>query len=302
MTPIKNQRRGRPCATPVERLRARLWYYAVKSRTSHSDYQLDLFFLEKLGRRPEDPQKRARLFETVRLYGTLPSTGKHHKRDFNLIQLVEEEEDIFTSTAEIFNSPYWQLLTKNDYDIAIYNKIAGDAMLRLGLTRLNYDGEDGLRHAMRQSLKKDDIALFTQNNNRHRFYEFSLQDAIQASPPSLDQLTLLGALFREAYLASALEIAIILKNLYCKTLEDYIQQDWLEPVADVLQNIGEGYLIFAHAYHYMIGAEDQAPYDDWPLAVVERPIWHTEYAEALNTFGATAREQSRQTDEPPQIS
>jgi hypothetical protein len=140
MIPSEKQRRGRPCATPVDRLRAKFWYYAVKSRTTLSDYQLDLFFLEKLGRRPEDPQKRARIFETIRLHGTLPSTGKHPKRDFDLIKLVDEEA-AFAGTAEIFHSPYWQLLTSNDADIAVYNQIAQEMMARLGLTRLDYDGD-----------------------------------------------------------------------------------------------------------------------------------------------------------------
>jgi hypothetical protein len=288
MTPTKNKRRGRPCATPVERLRARFWYYAVKSRTTLSDYQLDLFFLEKLGRRPVDPQKRTRIFETIRLNGTLPSDGKHPKRDFDLIKLVDEE-DAFAGTAEIFHSPYWQLLTRVDADIAVYNRIAKEMLKRLGLTRLDYDGDMAVGTLVYAELNEAGLDFINKNNNEFIYYKIFLHQVIKKSPISLDQLALLGALFREAYLACALEIALILKKLYCELLENYVQQEWLEPIANILLELGEGYLIFPHSYNYMYKGADPQPYDDEPFAVVERIILSEEDAKEISTIGAELR-------------
>lgn len=320
MATTKNQRRGRPPATPIDRLQARLWYYAVKARTPISDYQLDLFFLEKVGRRPKDTQKRTRLFETVRLHGTLPSSGKHHNRDFDLIELVDQEE-IYAGTADIFHSPYWQLLTKNDNDILVYQKIAQDAMTRLGLARLDQDGNYGANYLFakafeqknfRSSVHKNtlpdpqklllglinnfNIDLPKNYSNFFESYEWLLRAAIRSRPTSLDTLVLLGALFREAYLSSALEIAIILKKIYCETLEEYTQQAWLNPVGDILLEIGENYLIFPHAHNCM-SRSDHPTYDDWPIAVVQRPIWNSQEGIIFTALGKAYHELLRQAAE-----
>lgn len=284
---------GRTPRTPVERLRARLWYYAVKSRTPLSDYQLDLFFLEKLGRRPKDPQMRSRIFETVRLRGTLPSSGNHPKRDFDLIQLVEGEA-AFTGTAAVFHSPYWQLLTRNDFDIAVYHEIVQATMARLGLARTDYYGEQFIHASWYQN--RQEIIPGTPLSNDYMFKAYGrlLQHVINSCPPTLDRLVLLGALFREAYLACALEIAIQVKDCYCKLLTEYVCQDWLRPVANTLQTVGEGYLVFAHANDYMSGPVEKPPYDDCPMLVVERPIWFADEVITMNQSGRQLEEAYRQ--------
>ncbi|MBX9297284.1 hypothetical protein K5M33_15770 [Chromobacterium vaccinii] len=293
MIPSDAKRTGRPRHSPVERLRAKLWYYAVKSRTSLSDYQLDLFFLEKLGRRPKDPQMRSRIFETIRLRGTLPSNGNHPKRDFDLIQLVEEEA-AFAGTAELFYSPFWQLLTRNDFDIAVYHDIAQAAMGRLGLARTDYYGEKAIRNICYLGYEKVIPNLPMSNDYMYKMYGKMLQEAMKSSSPTLDNLVLLGALFREAYLACALEIAIQIRNYYCELLTDYVCQDWLDPISKTLQEIGEGYLVFSHAYDYMYGPVERPPYDDFPLAVVERPIWYVAEVADMNQAGKRLDELQRQ--------
>ncbi|WP_137009031.1 hypothetical protein [Aquitalea aquatilis] len=292
MIPSDVKRMGRPRHSPVERLRAKLWYYAVKSRTSLSDYQLDLFFLEKLGRRPKDPQMRSRIFETIRLHGTLPSNGNHPKRDFDLIQLVEEET-AFAGTAELFYSPYWQLLTRNDLEIVVYHDIAQAAMSRLGLARTDYYGEKSIRNICHQSHEKVMPSLPIPNDYMYKMYGQMLHKVMKSGSPTLDNLVLLGALFREAYLACALEIAIQVRDCYCELLTDYVCQDWLDPIAKALQEIGEGYLVFSHAYDYMYGPAEKPPYDDFPLAVVERPIWYAGDVTSMNQSGRQLEEWRR---------
>ncbi|AXE35467.1 hypothetical protein [Chromobacterium phragmitis] len=287
------KRTGRPRQSPVDRLRAKHWYYAVKSRTTLSDYQLDLFFLEKLGRRPKDPQMRSRIFETIRLHGTLPSNGNHPKRDFDLIQLVEEEAD-FVGTAELFYSPYWQLLTRNDFDIAVYHDIAQAAMDRLGLARTDYYGEKAIRNICHQGYEKVMPSLPMPKDYMCKMYGKMLQEVMKSSSPTLDNLVLLGALFREAYLACALEIAIQIRDCYCELLTNYVCQDWLDPISKKLQEIGEGYLVFSHAYDYMYGPLEKPPYDDFPFAVVERPIWYVSEVAEMNQSGVRLEEWHRQ--------
>lgn len=284
MIPTNTKPVGRPRRTQVEGLRARLWYYAVKSRTSLSDYQLDLLFLEKLGRRPKDPQMRSRIFETVRLQGSLPSRGNHPKRDFDLIQLVEEEA-AFTGTAAVFYSPYWQLLTRKDLDIAVYHEIAQEAMNRLGLARTDFDGEKYMQEYWRGKHEANKPAAIRYNDCMYDLYGTLLRGALKASQPTLDGLVLLGALFREAYLACALEIAIQIKNLYCEFLAEYVSQAWLRPVSEKLQEVGEDYLIFSHAYEYMLGLNKNSSYDDTPVMVVGRPIWFADDVTMMNQSG-----------------
>ena len=287
MIPSDAKRVGRPRHSPVERLRAKLWYYAVKSRTSLSDYQLDLFFLERLGRRPKDPQMRSRIFETIRLHGTLPSNGNHPKRDFDLIQLVEGEA-AFAGTAELFYSPFWQLLTRNDFDIVVYHDIAQAVMSRLGLARADYFGEKAIRNICYQHYEK-----VMPSNYMYKMYGKMLQEVMKSSSSTLDNLVLLGALFREAYLACSLEVAIQIRDCYCELLADYVCQDWLDPISTQLQEIGEGYLVFSHAYDYMYGPAEKPPYDDFPLAVVERPIWYASDVTSMNQSGRQLEEWRR---------
>lgn len=293
MIPSDAKRTGRPRQSPVDRLRAKLWYYAVKSRTSLSDYQLDLLFLEKLGRRPKDPQMRSRIFETIRLHGTLPSNGNHPKRDFDLIQLVEEEA-AFSGTAELFYSPYWQLLTRNDLEIVVYHDIAQAAMSRLGLARADYYGEKAFRSVFHQSYEKSMPIFPMPSDYIHKAYGQMLQDIMKSSPPTLDHLVLLGALFREAYLACALEVAIQTKECYSDIIVEYMCQDWLYPIAHTLQEIGEGYLVFSHTYDYIYGPELKPPYDDCPFAVVERPIFYVNSVVEMNRLGKHLEESERE--------
>ncbi|MCD5361072.1 hypothetical protein [Chromobacterium aquaticum] len=293
MIPSDAKRTGRPRQSPVDRLRAKHWYYAVKSRTSLSDYQLDLFFLEKLGRRPKDPQMRSRIFETIRLHGTLPSNGNHPKRDFDLIQLVEEEAD-FVGTAELFYSPYWQLLTRNDLEIDVYHDIAQAAMSRLGLARADYYGEKAFQILCRQAHEKLMPDLSMPSAYVREVYGKMLQDIMKSSPPTLDHLVLLGALFREAYLACSLEVAIQIKECYSDLIVEYMCQEWLYPIAFTLQDIGEGYLVFSHTYDYIYGPELKPPYDDCPFAVVERPIFYADSVDEMNRLGRQFAELERE--------
>lgn len=284
MIPTSALKIGRPHKTPVDSLRARLWYYAVKARTTLNDYQLDLMFLGKLGKLPTYPQGRLRLFENVRLYGTLPSTGNHPKRDFDLIQLVDEQEE-FAGTAGVFHSPYWQLLTLHNNEIEFYKKIAEGALSRLGLVRLDFKGKFGMDYMFDRAYEQTAPGLPIQNDYLQDRYNLSLQYVIKASPPTLDRLVLLGALFREAYLAGILEIAIQIKGLYCEILEDYIRQDWLKPVAHTLQDLGEDYLLSPYAYEYYIRVSNQLPDDEWSLDRIAFPIWFANEAEPLQKVG-----------------
>lgn len=275
MIPMTSPKLGRPPKTPVDRLRAQLWYYAVKSRTIMSDYQLDLLFLDRLGKRPSDPQKRIRLFENVRLYGTLPSTGTHPRRDFNLIEIVDLHED-FGGTAEVFNSPFWLLFGPQYQDLSSCHALVQSSLRRLGLLRFSSIAQWGFKGAMKMWNDKQESELQLSSSfiwEGYRLYGVQLRIVLSTLPLSLDLLTLLGALFREAYLACALEVAVEIKNIFYEMLERYIKQDWISPLANVFERQAECRILFMHSYPFMIGNEGIDVYDDYPSEVVQRMIF-----------------------------
>lgn len=102
----KTERRTR---SAVERLRAKVWYCAVKRCGNWTDYKLDMQFGQDGGPATKDGALRNRVFGVIGKKGTLPSRGTHHRRTFNLVERVETHPE-FKGTAKVIDSPFWELL------------------------------------------------------------------------------------------------------------------------------------------------------------------------------------------------
>lgn len=260
------RRRGRPKADPVDRLRVKIWYLAVKSRGDWSDYLLDEVFASEDGeRRGAD---RLRAFETIRRLGTTPSKGTYRRRRFDLISRVDAHPD-FGGTAVIFHSAFWDLLKARQMGPVEARDFARQCMSRC--------------HVHRPSGKLQDIIDFALSERRHKnplvknsdLYAGALNNIVARMPLDLDTLALVGGLFREAYLVCSLETAGFLKRSLLGLLEKYSAQEWLGDTGSELCLLAERRILFWQMTPDFL---EEEMYDDWPPAAVARPLMQLDEA------------------------
>ncbi|MDK9725547.1 MAG: hypothetical protein OEL88_11740 [Sterolibacteriaceae bacterium MAG5] len=259
-------RMGRPKADAVDRLRARVWYLAVKARDGWSDYRLDLEF----ARNTDDPvptgPARIRAFEGIRRNGTVPSAGSHRRRSFDLVERVEGHP-LFKGTADYFRSPFWDLLKSGPIGISDIQPFVQRLMASCGICRPSLV----VHHLFAARKLEQELALpNTSRSEVAAIYDAQLARLITSLPLHLDVLAMLGGLFREAYLVGALEIAAVLAGHVHDFIKRFSAQGWLDQeTSDTLVDLGERRLL-----NWQMGAHFDGDnyYDDWPPSVVERPL------------------------------
>lgn len=253
--------KGRPSADPVDRIKAKIWYLAVKARGGWTDYKLDIEF----ARRPDEPRRagpdRIRAFEAIRNIGTVPSPGTHRRRNYDLVENVDAHPD-FTGTADIFRSSFWNLLKANEMGIPEAQAFTSECMARCKVFR-----PSGKLHVVINSTwPHTNIPHIT---NQH-IYQAGVENIISSLPVNMDTLALVGGLFREAYLLCALEVAGVLKSKFLQLLEEYCYQAWLGTAGNELLQLAERRVLFWQMNKHFSG---EGYYDDWPPAVIERPLF-----------------------------
>lgn len=254
------RRKGRPKADPVDRLRVKIWYLAVKSRGDWSDYRLDEIFASEDGeRRGAD---RLRAFETIRRFGTTPSKGTYRRRRFDLISRVDAHPD-FAGTAAIYHSAFWDLLKARKMGLVEARDFAEQCMSRCNVHR--------------PSEKLQDIIDFALSEMRHKnprvknsdLYAGALNKIVARMPLDLNTLALIGGLFREAYLVCSLETAEFLKRRLLDLLEKYTSQGWLGDAGSELCQLTERRILYWQLAPDFL---EEEIYDEWPPAAVARPL------------------------------
>lgn len=264
MKPPEKRKVGRPPADEVDRLRSRVWYLAVKSRGQWSDYKLDIEFARKIGEMPRSGMDRRRAFEELRRTGRVPTEGTHWRREFDLVRNVEAHPD-FKGTADYFYSAFWTLLKPVPMQLPVVKQMVDSELKRADLYRPS-DKMSVMLEILGNSGKS-----FPQISCEDKYRVF-LENRLQSLPFDLNIFALLGSLFREAYLGGALEIAVILKNLFIEKLEEFCVQPWLEP-----EDTGGRLLRLSERRVFHMLSEDEEcltlGYDSWPIAVVRRPLY-----------------------------
>lgn len=257
---------GRPRKIDLDKLRVKTWYYLVKSKKKMSDYRRDLYFLEKAGLSPVHPHLRIRIFENLRARWSMPCAGDHPRREFDLIKLVESDED-FTGTASVFLSPFWDILHAKQYDWVYYSDCAKSLMAKLGLKRVNeceywrmVDGNLSQRKNVKPLQKLNNI-LYGSSLGRVAFEE-----------NSFDVLSLFCALYREAYLLNHLELAVQIKDNFHSLLLEVSKYEWLEEIADEFVDICARSLYLPHSGALGCDALRRAMNPDWEPLFIELPI------------------------------
>lgn len=264
MTMRKQQgsKRGRPAADPIDRLRAKLWYWAVKARGDWSDYRLDVEFVRDEGEEKKDGSSRRRSFERVRRDGTVPSSGTHRTRKYDLIARVDAHPN-FAGTAAIFRSPFWDLLKGNAMRLSEVNTFVCQCMSKQKIIRPTFKLNRPL--IVEAEWEPEFVCTDAQR------YKIALTAICQGKPIDLDFLGLIGGLFWEAYLACELDIAIILRDKFSDLFEQFCNQDWLSKARSELLEFVEQRMLYRGIESNLIWGG--AGYDDLPNAVVSRPLF-----------------------------
>jgi len=257
------KRKGRPAKDPVERLRVTIWYLAVKARKGWSDYRLDQEFAWEEGKTKRSGADRLRIFEGIRYRSTVPSSGNHYRRQFDLILRVDAHPD-FSGTAAIFHSPFWTLLKAQYMGLTDACDFVKQQMRKCGVHRPSEALDHILSAYMHQAARERQISPPSYKD----LYATFLDGAIKDLPFDLDLLALIGGMFREAYLVCSLETAAILKKKFLELIEAYAVQPWLSPSA------GHDFVDIAErrVLHWQMAENfwGEGLYDDWPTSVVDR--------------------------------
>lgn len=259
MSDVQSVKRGRPNTDSVDRLRAKLWYWAVKARGGWSDYRLDIEFVRNDGEERREGSMRRRAFERIRRDGVVPSSGTHRKRNYDLIARVDAHPN-FAGTATIFRSTFWDLLKSKPMDLPTTNTFVREGMSKHGI----------MRPTFKQNIElaaKSPGLYFPIDNQK---YKLALTEICREKSMDLDFLALIGGLFWEAYLACELRIALVLHEQLGEMLDKYCDQDWLSAVRnELLELIEQRIMSRGIGQKLMLGGTG---YDDSPLFVINRPL------------------------------
>lgn len=256
-------RTGRPSSSAIDRLRAKIWYCAVKRCGNWSDYKLDMQFGQDDGPITTGGAARNRVFGVIGKKGTLPSRGGHHRRKYNLIVRVEDHQQ-FKGTAKVIDSPFWDLLKLPPRDLEATSSFAARCMELMGLTRLSgetaldwtwYANEEICRPG-RGSLKSTGAST----------YEACLDDALSGLPCDLNLLALLGGLYREACLSFNPMNAEILGVFFKLSLKQFSSESWLGSHGQYLENLAMNRILYGKSEYFpsdasSVNGEELIPYE-----------------------------------------
>ena len=222
------------------RIRARVWYYAVKDREKLSDYALGKKFAMVDDDEPEGATSSIRIFDPIRRNGALPSRGGHPKRKYDLVMRVEETKH-YHGTAKIIDSPFWRLIEKPNLPLKDIRDIVVDCIKVLELAKKPGDEDDDGGNDLEDVVLYDPdmpvIEYLQLVKEGDRGYDEAMGNAFIHLPVSLDYIALIGALGLEAIYANNMQIAA--HNIECFEilLREYCEQAWLSQIGDQLYNL-----------------------------------------------------------------
>lgn len=106
----RNSKKGRPFKDPISKYRTLLWYWAVRQKSGLSDGKLDIIFSDpEPDGRKRSYADRVRVFEDIRKSGATISGGNHKRRNFDLIDRVNNFPKL-EGSADLYQSVFWEIL------------------------------------------------------------------------------------------------------------------------------------------------------------------------------------------------
>ena len=231
MKKIITKKFGRPPGDfELRKLRSGIWYKAVKSVDNLNDSKLDALFGSIEGQEPRFGEHRIKMFEAIRVNGSIPSSGKNSKRSFDLVERVDAYLG-YKGTAAVMHSPIWRLLEKKPLTVEEIRGVVLKCIINLDS---NYEVEhiDADNIDFLQPIKFDEHELFFekffeyQNETENNYYT-ALVRAFSKLEYSLDYIALLAALTHEAVVAGNMAVAANLIKSLRIILKEYCAQEWL---------------------------------------------------------------------------
>jgi hypothetical protein len=217
------------------------WYLNVKSREELSDCSLDVKFGTGPHQEKRNTATRVKVFEAIRMNGSIPSQGNTGKRGFDLVAYVDSHEK-YAGTASILNSPFWKLMETKRLDLNEIRHIVIECVKLLELANqpgeLEDDGRDYFREYVAENpdLTMQEYLEFHQSNNE--YYDMAMGFAFGGVSPNLDYIALIGALTLEAIEANNLKIAAYHLKIFDSLLEMFCFKPWLKGIGNQLYDYG----------------------------------------------------------------
>lgn len=107
-----SEKTGRKKQHDFLKLRTLIWYYCVRHVSKLKDAELDLKVVPKnADGSKREYIERLRIFESLRRSGASISNGKHAKRSYKLLELVEALPKLQGSKA-LYETPFWEYVLK----------------------------------------------------------------------------------------------------------------------------------------------------------------------------------------------
>lgn len=215
-----------PGTDQAERLRRRLWYFNVKVRSGMSDYELSKIFdlnINAVSKRLGGKARR-RLFERLRKFDEMPFRG--HIAEF--VRLVDQHPATpsLSGTESLYFSPFWEIIGKKPLDLSSLRRLIIKCARTTNL--LNEAGQLNDQIELMKvvtELPPQEMFMFLRSSVDH--YEMALEAILPKCELSLDSLALLGGLYREAYYAGHLHIALLLDGYFGNYLQNVMDCDWV---------------------------------------------------------------------------
>lgn len=216
--PKRRGKIGPPFVDIAGRLRHLVWYQYVTNKTSDSDAELDRKYVQ-LGR-TEEP---TRAFTYIRRRAVDPhwqdATGR--RRNFSLVEALAED---FEGSRELYFSRLWELVAPTTPTFPMVTEIIESISDQLGLFRAS------------DVAPLESAPAFKRHPAFVPFPDPSYRSALRKliERPTADHLALLGALYLEAIGETALEQAILLRELLREGVQRFINQNRIRGLAEYL--------------------------------------------------------------------
>ena len=214
--PTKKSKAGRKKLSPIERFRAKVWYWAVRHHSKLSDYKLDMLFGQEEGPIAVGGAGRTRVFGVIKNKGTVPSRGKHSKRKFDLIKRVGVT---YPGTVGFFDSLIWELFTLEPYDLKATNQFLNKCFKKHQVALINGKSA-GIWAQYAHQQQEYGFEGYFWNRRKQSLFKMSLLNTLDSIPDDLDSLALFGALYRKYHLEFNHIKAEELKDIFKSCLSD----------------------------------------------------------------------------------
>lgn len=209
---------GPPFTDIAGRARSLVWYQFIKGKTAYDDAQLDAKYVRQ-GRTAEP----TRAFTQIRRNAVDPGweDGTGERRDFNLVDALAKD---FKGSRELYESHLWILFSPVAPTSAKISEIIDGLITKLGLFR----SSDIAPREASPSLKKH--AAF----RPYPAPEYRQSLVALTKEATADHIALLGALYLEAINETALEQALLLRDLLREALQRFIADNNIHGLAKCL--------------------------------------------------------------------